>query len=166
MPVDIKKQTLRALAICGALFVPGLVIAQVTFNPGAQLRAQDLEALKPKVFRVMENQSVGGSGTADRVSQSFRSRGGTLIVMVSATGFALTASSRLGIDVLLSGSNTPIGSLIGFSNEAASHKALAPVTIVVPTSQAIDYTITLRNAATTRANVDDFASVTVIEIPR
>lgn len=116
------------------------------------------------------------------VEGTFTSRGGTLIVSVSGSGYRGTGSSQLegkiAMDVRVDGGLQ--GFLVGYTNERNSHKAFVSEDLVVRGFPAGEHTVTLgrvyaavvcntpnetKDAPCTTTDANDFFSVTVTEIP-
>jgi hypothetical protein len=91
----------------------------------------------------------------------FSSSGGALLLLASASAWASSASI-MRIDVVLDGK--AVGSLFGFTNEPASHKALAGNPIILTGVGAGDHTVTLTLVAG-NGDYNDYSAVSVVELP-
>jgi hypothetical protein len=94
-------------------------------------------------------------------SATFQSAGGTLLLMVSGSGWS-SAPATIAVKAHLDGGE--LGELRTFTNEPASHKAFPSRTFVVPAVAAGSHTITLAAVAGTNTDLNDYFSVTVVEL--
>jgi Fibronectin type III domain len=104
----------------------------------------------------------GAIGPLPITSPAFTSSGGTLMVFASGSGWSSTASASLGMTVQLDGAS--IGTASVFTNEAGSHKAFVS-SVLLPIPAAGSHTITLQPRTGTTTDLDDYFSVTTLELP-
>ncbi len=145
----------------------------------ANLNADKLDGRDFSAFGA--NQVIGGVGPLPKEG-TFTSKGGTLILSASGSGFRGTGTSqmegRISMKVLVDG-NTQ-GYVDGYTNERDSHKPFVPNDFVVTGLPAGQHTIRLEedynatdcNTANetqrdycTDTDFNDFFNVTVLEIP-
>jgi hypothetical protein len=96
-------------------------------------------------------------------SRSFNTQGGVLLVFASGSGFRRQTDGQIGMEILLDG--TLRGRARGFTNEPNSHKAFTVQALVVSGVSAGQHTITLRSWNETSTDLNDFFTVTVLELP-
>lgn len=156
--------------------------APMRVNSGTRVANLNADKLDGRDFSAFGAQQVIDRAGPLPVEGSFTSRGGTLIVSVSGSGYRGTGSSRLegkiGIDVRIDGGFQ--GVLSGYTNERNSHKAFVSEDLVVRGFPAGQHTVTLgriyaavacnkenetRDHYCTATDANDFFSVTVTEIP-
>lgn len=94
------------------------------------------------------------------------SRGGTLVILVSASGFRSDPNEQRPLGLVAKVSDRSLGTVSMVSNEVTSHKALPANFLVVNDLPAGTHTITLEAAAGTATDATDFTNVTVLEFPR
>ena len=118
--------------------------------------------------------SVGGKIASDKFSQNrmslpgalpvqhtFSSSGGTLLVMVSGSGWANVVG---GIAATVSLDGTELGTLTTFTNETGSHKAFPSQSFVVA-RPAGAHTLRFEAVGNTLTDANDVFQATVLELP-
>ncbi len=158
---------LIAIAAVPNVFAPNTVIssAQVNANFTAlDNRLAALEAASAKTSVTVLNGSLGTLTQPKTVT--FTATGVNPILMVaSASAYSVTAGSTLDIAVQLDG--VIIGHLLGYTNEASSHKALPTRTFSVtppPTAGSHTIGILYGNPGVTTSDPNDYYSITVVEL--
>jgi hypothetical protein len=97
------------------------------------------------------------------ISKSFTSHGGTLIIFSSGSGYAITASTAMGMVVSLDGVNLATNKL--WSNFAGAHLPFVPLTTCKPGVPAGMHQLTLTALSGTVSDFNDTLNVTVQELP-
>jgi hypothetical protein len=81
-----------------------------------------------------------------------------------ATGSAFVSPGNGAMQVDIAVDNTVRGSMLGYSNEAASHKALVGNHLVVTGLPAGTHTVSLK-LVSGNSDTNDYSQVTVLELP-
>ena len=160
-----KTTTFVGLAMLVAVAALGLLSAfsaaqQPTASPSAPAQAP----AKPNISAATVINANGG-GAGFPITGTYTSKGGTLILYVSGSGFS-GAANKIGMTVLVEGAKK--GTVWSYTNEASSHKAFVPAALVVRNQPAGQLQIELDNAGYPNTNIDqnDNFKVTVLEIPK
>jgi hypothetical protein len=96
----------------------------------------------------------------------FKTGGGTLLILASGSGAALSGVPGpiiIGMDLFLDGSH--VGSVLSRVNTMTESKPFITSGLVVRGIAAGSYTLTLKTARSTVVGVNDFFNVTIIELP-
>lgn len=145
------------------VFAPNTVIsaAQVNANfTNLADRVTALEAARKTKATVVMNSAPGPLGTTGKTA-TFAATGGPLLIIVSGSAFSAGAAT---LDVAVQLDGAVIGHVTGYTNEGGSHKTL-PTRALSATAVAGDHTIGLLNGNTVTTNdLNDYYSVTVVEI--
>jgi len=113
-----------------------------------------------KVTAVLSNAAGGLPLTG-----TFTSSGGTLLILVSGSGYTVTTGLHLiGMSVTLDNSDTPLGNVQTFINQASCHQSFIPATFIVSVT-AGEHAITLTALNNNTYTDNDFFNVTVMELP-
>lgn len=119
-------------------------------------------------FRATEAINTTWTGSPASISSSsFKTSGGTLLLLSVASGWRPSTTGGPGLsgfDVQVDGSNRATVEM--WCNELDSHRVFPAAFSVLTGVAAGDHTVTLvKRAATTQADLADAARVTVIEFP-
>jgi hypothetical protein len=143
------------------VFQAGTVIssAQVNGNFAAlDARITALEtAIQNSGAQVVLSNAAGPLPT----SVAFPSKGGPLLLIVSGSAWTGTTAGHIGVTVQLDAAN--VGTLSEYTNEPGSHKAF-PTRVLRVDAPAGNHTMNLLADATTVTDLNDFFSVTVVEL--
>ena len=125
-------------------------------------------AISTPQFRISQpfNQSHWSGGLGTGQSNAFVSGGGTLMIIVSGSSY-IAANSTVGpglMGVQVSVDGALVGTVNRYSNELGSHKALPTGQFISP-SVAGTHTLLLKPLTNTATDVNDYFSVTVMELP-
>ncbi len=96
-------------------------------------------------------------------SVQFTSHGGTLIFMLSGTGYTTTGARLIGAEVLVNGTSGHASAQI-YANDNVTHKTFSSnnnVDYLAPGT----YTLTYDNFNNTDIDLNDYVSLTIIELP-
>ena len=96
------------------------------------------------------------------LTSSFTSDGGTLVIFASGSGWLLSGGHSIGMGIFVDG--TQVGTTHGFTNESFSHKAFVSNPLVVRGVPKGTHTLQLVAQANTRTDINDFYSVTILEV--
>jgi hypothetical protein len=156
-----KATAFVGLAMLVAVVLGIISVASVSTNSEAQRGGPPRSAFGAK-------QVIDANGPLP-VSGNYTSKGGTLIILAAGSGWApgpgggMPANTVIGMRVRVDG--TVEGTAEAYTNEAASHKAFVPATIVVRGLPAGPVPIVLEKApGPTNTDNNDFFKVTVIEL--
>jgi hypothetical protein len=107
--------------------------------------------------------ATGGQGFP--ISGTYTSKGGTLILFASGSGFS-AAANKIGMSIFVEGAKK--GTAWTYTNEPQSHKAFVPATLVVRNQPAGQLKIELDETGYPNTKIDqnDNFTVTVLEIPK
>ena len=94
---------------------------------------------------------------------AFTAGGGTLLVFASGSGFSAAGAAQIGMNILIDGVQR--GLMQSFTNEAGSHKAFVANPLVVTGLAAGPHTLALAARPGTGIDLNDFFSVTILELP-
>lgn len=92
---------------------------------------------------------------------TFTSQGGILYMTVSGSAWSPTINTKVSVVVSVDGEQ--VGTAQVFTNEAASHKALIPLSLQLPQLAAGTHTVSLAAGPGTNADGNDFFDVPVTE---
>jgi hypothetical protein len=126
--------------------------ANLTIQPGGRLSSPMFAATQ--VF----NQRQGPLP----ISAVFNQGGGTLLIIVSGSGFA-TSGMNIGVFITINGAS--IGNARSFTNEPNSHKAFTTQVIVVKNFAPGALTLGITPIAGTVTDFNDWFNATVLELP-
>jgi hypothetical protein len=144
------------------MFAPNTPISSAAVNANftdLANRVTALENAKTTVTLVMDN-VIGGLGATGKTA-TFTSAGGTVVLVVSGTGWINGAGGVVDVAIQLDGN--VIGHLKTTTNEMNSHKAFPARAIPVSPLAAGTHTIGLLNGTGTTTDGSDFFNVTAIE---
>jgi len=102
-------------------------------------------------------------GPLPLTSASFTSRGQTLLIIASGSGFVAATPGLVGMDIKVDG--VIKGASRAYTNEALSHKAFVTNALLVTGIAAGAHTISLSVQAGTSTDGGDIFSAAVIELP-
>lgn len=144
------------------IFQSGTVIASAKVNENFAALDTRIAALEAAIARsgaqvVMDN--VAG-GLPKNVA--FMSNGGPLLLLISGTAWKSGGGGPISVTAQLDAQS--VGDLVGFTNEASSHKALISRALKVEAA-AGTHTLSLANGPGTTTDLSDSFSVTVVELP-
>ena len=107
------------------------------------------------VFNMRPGPFTGG------VTSTFKTKGGSIVIQASGSGYTAAGSEVIGLDVVVDGLTR--GRVKSFTNEAGSHKAFVTAGIPVTGLKAGTHSITLKPFGGTSTDQNDFLTVTVFE---
>src|SRR3712207_2118790 len=150
-----KATVFVGLAVLVAVVVGIIAVASVSKKSEAQAVSQ---YGAQQVINATGGQGFPFTGT-------YTSKGGTLILYASGSGFS-DAANKIGMTVLVEGAKK--GTAWTYTNEASSHKAFVPAALVVRNQPAGQLEIELNDTgyANTKIDQNDNFRVTVLEIPK
>ena len=93
----------------------------------------------------------------------FTTSGGTVLFMMSGSGWTSSAGTTIGVSVFIDGN--PIGTLQCFSNPINTHLAFIPTYVVLSNLSAGSHTISFTKFTDTNVDSADQFNVTTLEIP-
>jgi hypothetical protein len=162
---DVAATELRAMLLGGVASPGGLNNITAPFKGLESIpdAAVDLyETIQLSTLRLFSGFSAFDNVTASypHTSAPFDSRGGTLLISVSASAFA-TVDGMLGIDIKIDGN--PVG-VIEMYGETGIHEMLSRM-VLVPNIATGSHTLSMTLRANTSADTDDRVSAIVIEMP-
>jgi hypothetical protein len=159
---------MRVLAAKAAMFVGlALIVAVVVGIMTVAFVDTPSAAPQLKTFGAKKVIDTDGAAGFPIEGTTYTSKGGTLIVHVSGSGFHATAGTKIGMSVLVAGAQ--VGRVWSSTDVANGHTAFVPGAFVVNNQPAGDVTITLDNAGSlpgTQIDAKDSFKVTVVEIPK
>jgi hypothetical protein len=97
------------------------------------------------------------------LSASFTTHGGTVLLIVSGSGYTLTAATIIGANIVVDG--TSRGTLKVYANAASTHLPFVPVELVLTGLTSGSHTLSLTAISGTSSDANDTFSVAVIEFP-
>jgi hypothetical protein len=150
-----KATVFVGLAVLVAVVVGIISVASVSKKSEAQA-----------VSRYGAQQVINTTGQGGfPITGTYTSKGGTLILYVSGSGFS-GGANKIGMTVLVEGAKK--GTAWTYTNEASSHKAFVPAALVVKNQPAGQLEIELNDTGYANTNIDqnDNFRVTVLEIPK
>jgi hypothetical protein len=108
--------------------------------------------------------ATGGQGFP--INGTYTSKGGTLILYASGSGYSNAGDEKIGMTVNVEGAKK--GTAWTYTNEKLSHKAFVPAALVVKNQPAGQLQIELDSTGYTNTKIDgnDNFRVTVLEIPK
>jgi len=101
-------------------------------------------------------------GAMTRISATYTSRGGALLITADGTGYASARDTTIGMNVVVDGN--VVGSAKMAANESFTHKVFVPTQIVVNGLPAGTHTFTLAPLPGTLSDSNDFYNLTVVEL--
>lgn len=107
--------------------------------------------------------SGGTNGALPKTAQFQSHEGTTLLILASGSGYAGNTVKTIGMDVQIDGKS--YGEARVVTNEANSHKAFVGNPLVVAGVKAGSHTLTLAALANTITDLNDYFSVTILELP-
>lgn len=129
-----------------------------TSNPGAKLEvAGTIKSTMWNITQVFNNEA----GSMPK-SKQFTMGGGVLLVFASGSGWS-NNSGQIGMEIKIN--NVLKGIAKCFTNEASSHKTFSANFLVVNGIAAGSHTLSLTALTGTNTDVNDFFSVTILELP-
>ncbi|HEY1369795.1 MAG TPA: hypothetical protein VGF23_21890 [Gaiellaceae bacterium] len=96
------------------------------------------------------------------VTKSFKTKGRTVILLASGSGYSGTKDKTIGMDIQIDKVSRRQAKT--FANEASSHNAFVAPYLVLTDLAAGDHTITLSALSGTTTDVNDYFSVVMIEL--
>ncbi len=151
-----KATVFVGLAVLVAVVVGIISVASVSNNSEAQA-----------VSRYGAQQVINTTGQGGfPITGTYTSKGGTLILYASGSGFSGAANNKIGMTILVEGAKK--GTAWTYTNEANSHKAFVPAALVVKNQPAGQLEIELNDTGYPQTTIDqnDNFRVTVLEIPK
>jgi hypothetical protein len=150
------------LAAVPNIFQSGTVISSADVNANFAALDTRIAALEAAVSRSGAQLVMNNVTGPLPKSVAFQSGGGPLLLIVSGSAWK-SAGGVMTVTVQLDAAN--VGDIVGFTNEAGSHKALVSRAFKVDAA-AGNHTLQLLTGATAATNVDtsDYFSVTVVEL--
>lgn len=97
------------------------------------------------------------------ISKTFNSGGGTLLILASGSGWSGNPGKIIGMQISVDGINR--GNAQSMTNEDTSHKAFVSSALVVSGLPGGAHNLSLQAEANTNTDVNDFFSVTILELP-
>ena len=110
-------------------------------------------------FQAFNNQV----GPMPLTSGSFTTRGQTLLVLASGSGFHASPGQLIGMNIQVDGVTKGVSRV--YTNEASSHKAFVMNPLLVTGIAAGAHTLSLTALGTTSTDANDIFNATVIELP-
>jgi hypothetical protein len=158
-----KAAMFVGLALIVAVVVGIMSVAFVDTSSMAQTQPPNPPAQPNIGAEAVINQNASGGYP---IEGTYTSKGGTLILYVSGSGWSANAGSKIGTTVLVEGAKK--GQAWSYTNEATSHKAFVPAVLVVQNQPAGQLAIELNGDGFPATTVDqnDSFRVTVLEIPK
>jgi hypothetical protein len=106
--------------------------------------------------------SGGTNGVLPKTAKFESHEGTTLLILAAGSGWG-SAAATIGMDVQIDGKSC--GELKRYTNENGSHKAFNANPLVVTTVKPGSHTVTLAALAGTSTDLNDYFSVTILELP-
>ena len=129
-----------------------------TTSPAAKLDvAGSIKSPMWNIFKVFDS-----NAGALPLTGSFKTGGGTLLVLVSGSGWA-DSTKQIGMQILVDGIRK--GYAKSFTNEARSHKTFTTNELLVTGLNVGTHSITLESWNNTNTDHNDFFNVTILELP-
>lgn len=145
----------------------GTPLLPVQFAPGIYDPAFEsfMRATYIAVTRLMQSfQAFNDSaGALPKTSGAFTTRGQTLLVIASGSGYHAVGGALIGMNIQIDGVNKGVSRV--FTNEANSHKAFVMNPLIVTGIAAGAHTVSLTALAGTLGDANDIFNATVIELP-
>jgi hypothetical protein len=159
---------LIAIAAVPNTFTAGTTIASAQVNANfaaldARITALEAASAKSSATVAMNNVQGPISTMAAPVKTAMYTATGAnpLLLVVSGSAFSGTTNT---LSVTIQFDGAMVGQLTVYTNELSSHKAFPTRAITIPTPAAGAHTIGLLTTATTSTDVNDYFSVTVVEL--
>ncbi|HEY4811382.1 MAG TPA: hypothetical protein VIH71_10035 [Solirubrobacteraceae bacterium] len=158
----VRRRLFLADAPPGNLSVPVTAGAQTVTDLNDRVSLVVIQRGDPPPFYVREVTSGPPASGSSFFSTTFSSVGGTLLISAAASGYSTVANVMTGVSVLLDGRGISNCELC--ANHANSHQAFVPVDLIATGVAPGTHTLALTPEAGTTIDVNDFGSLTVVEL--
>jgi hypothetical protein len=155
--------TLTVAVVVGIMFVAFAETSSIAAQPASPSAQAPATPNIGAATVINATGQTGGGGFP--FTGTYTSKGGTLILYASGSGFS-SAANKIGMTVLVEGAKK--GTVWGYTNEPTSHKAFVPAALVVKNQPAGPLEIELNDTGFANTSIDqnDNFRVTVLEIPK
>jgi hypothetical protein len=161
---DLWLNAFTVAAQTGALTLSGQVYVTAPLQI-RQISSAGVSTFNGKISSSMWNLQQPMSNTPGplTLSASFTTHGGTVLLIVSGSGYTTTAGTIIGMNILVDGTSRGASKI--YANAASTHVPFVPVELVITGLTAASHTLALTAIAGTLSDANDFFTATVIEFP-